>query len=302
MNNPLATLTDQFLKERTYLKNVTPATLVWYRVAFKSYRGSFPDDTAPVPTKAALQDFVVKQRERGLRPVTVNTYIGAMNAFCVWLHAEGHVAEPIKLAVITCSASTRRPSFGATSRSSMEGVRWPMESVMMTPVRVTESLADSLTRGVFTLGGDSRAEPIRKIGDALATGTVINGRYRVIRALGRGGVRLGLRRCRRAPSEPRGGAQDRPRSRRRPSEPVAVQSRVQHDDEARPARTWRASTTSRSFAAVTTFSSPWSGSTVQPISRFARRHPRLAPRRQSHRARVPRPLVHPQPPHRALRA
>jgi integrase len=30
--------------------------------------------------------------------VTVNTYIGAMNAFCVWLHAEGHVVEPIKLA------------------------------------------------------------------------------------------------------------------------------------------------------------------------------------------------------------
>ena len=29
MNNPLATLTEQFLKERTYLKNVTPATLVW---------------------------------------------------------------------------------------------------------------------------------------------------------------------------------------------------------------------------------------------------------------------------------
>src|SRR6185503_15493825 len=56
MNNPLATLTEQFLKERTYLKNVTPATLVWYRTAFKSYRGSFPLDTAPVPTKAALRE------------------------------------------------------------------------------------------------------------------------------------------------------------------------------------------------------------------------------------------------------
>jgi site-specific recombinase XerC len=97
MNNPLATLTDQFLKERTYLKNVTPATLVWYRVAFKSYCASFANNTAPVPTKAALQEFVVKQREHGLRPVTVNTYIGAMNAFCVWLHVEGHVVERIKL-------------------------------------------------------------------------------------------------------------------------------------------------------------------------------------------------------------
>ena len=41
MNNPLATLTDQFLKERTCLKNVTAATLVWYGVAFKSYRATF---------------------------------------------------------------------------------------------------------------------------------------------------------------------------------------------------------------------------------------------------------------------
>jgi len=32
-SRPLATLCDQFLKERTYLKNVTPRTLVWYQVA-----------------------------------------------------------------------------------------------------------------------------------------------------------------------------------------------------------------------------------------------------------------------------
>ena len=32
-----------------------------------------------------------------IRPVTCNTYIGAMNAFCVWLHEEGHAAERVKL-------------------------------------------------------------------------------------------------------------------------------------------------------------------------------------------------------------
>lgn len=97
MNNPLATLTDRFLKERTYLRNVTPATLLWYQVAFKNYQASFARDAAPVPTKTALQDFVVAQRQRGVRPVTVNTYIGAMNAFCAWLHQEGHIAERTKL-------------------------------------------------------------------------------------------------------------------------------------------------------------------------------------------------------------
>src|ERR687888_429737 len=97
MNNPLATLTDQFLKERTYLKNVTPSTLIWYRVAFKNYRAAM-GDAAALPTKLTLQEFVIKQRERGVRPVTVNTYIGAMNAFSAWLHQEGQIAERLKLA------------------------------------------------------------------------------------------------------------------------------------------------------------------------------------------------------------
>src|SRR5919204_540898 len=61
MNNPLATLTAQFLKERTYLKNVTPSTLIWYRVAFKNYRAALGEDV-PLPTKAALQQFVITQR------------------------------------------------------------------------------------------------------------------------------------------------------------------------------------------------------------------------------------------------
>src|SRR5262249_17271826 len=52
---------------------------------------------APVPSKTVLQDFVVAQRERGIRAVTVNTYISAMNAFCVWLHEEGLVPERLKL-------------------------------------------------------------------------------------------------------------------------------------------------------------------------------------------------------------
>ena len=41
MNHPPASpLFDQFLRERTFLKNVTPRTIVWYQVAFKNYRAS----------------------------------------------------------------------------------------------------------------------------------------------------------------------------------------------------------------------------------------------------------------------
>ena len=97
MNHPLATLITQFLKERTYLQNVSERTLVWYRVAFKNYQAVIPADAAVLPTKATLQQFVVALRERGIRPVTCNTYVGAMNAFCAWLHQEGHARERVKL-------------------------------------------------------------------------------------------------------------------------------------------------------------------------------------------------------------
>jgi integrase/recombinase XerD len=97
MNHPLAKLCDQFLQERRYLKNVTRSTLVWYQVAFKNYLASVEVDAPPLPTKASLLNFVVQQRDRGVRPVTCNTYIGAMNAFCRWLHEERHLAESLKL-------------------------------------------------------------------------------------------------------------------------------------------------------------------------------------------------------------
>jgi len=58
MNHPQANLFEQFLRERTYLKNVTPSTLIWYLVAFKNYGAAFPDEI--LPTRVSLQ-----RRRRG---------------------------------------------------------------------------------------------------------------------------------------------------------------------------------------------------------------------------------------------
>ena len=95
VNHPQATLFEQLLRERTFLKNVTPRTLVWYRVAFKNFCTAFPG--SPLPTRATMQQFVIGLRERHIRPVTCNTYIAAMNAYCRWLHEEGHAPERVRL-------------------------------------------------------------------------------------------------------------------------------------------------------------------------------------------------------------
>ena len=33
-------LTDQFIQERTYFKNVTPKTIAWYRQSFHAFEGA----------------------------------------------------------------------------------------------------------------------------------------------------------------------------------------------------------------------------------------------------------------------
>ena len=71
--------------------------MVWYRTAFKNYQTAVGPSATSLPTKATLQQFVVAMRDSGVRPLTCNTNIAAMNAFCMWLHQEGHVAERVQL-------------------------------------------------------------------------------------------------------------------------------------------------------------------------------------------------------------
>jgi integrase/recombinase XerD len=64
----------QFIKERQYLANVSPATLRWYAESFK-WLGS-PD--------ADLKEFVIRMREKGLKATSCNNRIRAVNAYLKW--------------------------------------------------------------------------------------------------------------------------------------------------------------------------------------------------------------------------
>jgi site-specific recombinase XerD len=87
-------LFQQFLRERTYINNVTSDTLDWYRSAWKAFNRAQSTalprpPSSPLITRADLQSFVVHLRERGVRPVSGNTWLRALNAFCHWLHEQG---------------------------------------------------------------------------------------------------------------------------------------------------------------------------------------------------------------------
>lgn len=95
----LQALFDQFLRERVYVNNITPATREWYECAWKAFGSTLAERpaTGPVITKADLQNFVIALRERGVRPVSCNTWLRALNAFARWLHEQGEIPALVKL-------------------------------------------------------------------------------------------------------------------------------------------------------------------------------------------------------------
>ncbi len=68
---------EQFIRERQYLLNVTPATIDWYRDGLKW----LPTDS---PTQADLRDAVLRMREKGKNPRGCNSAIQAINCYSHW--------------------------------------------------------------------------------------------------------------------------------------------------------------------------------------------------------------------------
>jgi len=71
-----------FIRERRYLNNVSPATISWYTHAFKW----LPCES---PTQEQLKDTVLRMREKGLKATGCNAAIRAINAYLHWSSAAG---------------------------------------------------------------------------------------------------------------------------------------------------------------------------------------------------------------------
>jgi integrase/recombinase XerD len=68
---------EQFIRERLYLHNVSPATVEWYTHSFKWLR-------TEAPTQDELKDAVLRMREKGLKATGCNSAIRAINAYLKW--------------------------------------------------------------------------------------------------------------------------------------------------------------------------------------------------------------------------
>lgn len=77
---------EEFIRERQYLHNVTPATVEWYRESLRWL-------PAEEPTQRELTEAVVQMRERGRKATGCNSAIRAWNAYLRWSGSTLKVAK-----------------------------------------------------------------------------------------------------------------------------------------------------------------------------------------------------------------
>lgn len=75
---------EQFIREQRLLRNVTPATVEWYRNSFRWL-------SSDSPSQPDLNEAVMNLRERGLKPTGCNCAARAINSYLHWLHAGADV-------------------------------------------------------------------------------------------------------------------------------------------------------------------------------------------------------------------
>jgi integrase/recombinase XerD len=68
---------SEFIRERQYLHNVSPATLEWYKTSFRW----LPSES---PSQEQLNEAVIRMREKGLKATGCNSVFRAINAYLRW--------------------------------------------------------------------------------------------------------------------------------------------------------------------------------------------------------------------------
>jgi len=74
-------MTRDFIRERRYLKTVSPKTIIWYGCSFKAFEGA-------LESKEAARQRIVELRQRNVSPITINSCLRCINAYFRWLHEE----------------------------------------------------------------------------------------------------------------------------------------------------------------------------------------------------------------------
>lgn len=88
---------QRFVKRRRTLRNVTHKTLVWYRGCWLAVRDHIRDAETERDLRRGIEDAMEALVERGCGPVTVNTYLRGITAWCNAMVLDEVLSKAIKI-------------------------------------------------------------------------------------------------------------------------------------------------------------------------------------------------------------
>ena len=84
-------LFEEFVRERRYLKGVSPRTQLWYQHSWHLLGQRIITSDGDLVPSSELAARIGELRERGVAPISINTLARALNAYLRWAHDEGHL-------------------------------------------------------------------------------------------------------------------------------------------------------------------------------------------------------------------
>ncbi|HKQ05966.1 MAG TPA: tyrosine-type recombinase/integrase [Blastocatellia bacterium] len=87
-------LFSQFVREKVFLKNISPATVKAFKDCERAYKRTVGDELL---TKQNLKEFVIQLQESGIAVTSVNYYIRSLNSFLSWMLENEYLPERLRI-------------------------------------------------------------------------------------------------------------------------------------------------------------------------------------------------------------
>src|SRR5580700_10070463 len=92
-----------YVQDRRYIRNVSAKTLEAYGNAWAAFGAHVePLISAGISPKPGILAAVTALLGRGMKPISVNSYLTAIRSYVYWLHNEGFLKEKFKVSLLKC--------------------------------------------------------------------------------------------------------------------------------------------------------------------------------------------------------
>lgn len=92
---------QDYIQDRKYTRNVSAKTIAWYTDVWRAF-GPYLNTESAQSIRESVRRAVTDLLAKGIKPVSVNSWLTGVRAYCLWLYAEGHLKDRPKVQLLKC--------------------------------------------------------------------------------------------------------------------------------------------------------------------------------------------------------